>query len=73
VQHIVLAYADRMRVEHYFRTENGWELKVLPTPEHMLNLEAVEFSVDLDTVYFDISFDKAPRPRVRTGGSVPNI
>jgi Uma2 family endonuclease len=73
MQHIVLAYADQMRVEHYFRTENGWELKVLPTPEHMLDLEAVEFSMDLDTVYFDIPFDKAPRPRVRTGGSVPNI
>ena len=25
MQHIVLAYADQMRVEHYFRTENGSE------------------------------------------------
>jgi Uma2 family endonuclease len=72
-QHIVLAYADQMRVEHYFRSENGWELKVLPTPEHVLDLEAVEFSIDLDTVYFDIPCDKAPRPRVRTGGSGPKI
>jgi Uma2 family endonuclease len=73
MQHIVLAYADQMRVEHYFRSENGWELKVLPTPEHVLDLEAVDFSMDLDTVYFDIPFDKAPRPRVRTGGSGPKI
>jgi hypothetical protein len=28
-----------MWVEHYFRVENGWELKVLPTPEHTLDLE----------------------------------
>jgi hypothetical protein len=61
------------RIEHYFRSENGWELKVLPTPEHVLDLEAVDFSMDLDTVYFDIPFDKAPRPRVRTGGSGPKI
>lgn len=63
MQHIVLAYTDQIRVEHYGRTENGWELKVLPTPEHVLDLEAVDFSIDLDTIYFDIPFDKAPWPR----------
>ena len=68
MQHIVLAYADQMRVEHYLRGENGWELKVLPTPESILELDAVDFRMNLDAVYFDIPFDKAPRPRVRTGG-----
>jgi Uma2 family endonuclease len=73
MQHIVLAYADQMRVEHYSRGEKGWELNVLPTPEHVLDLDAVEFSMDLEAVYFDIPFDKAPRPRVRTGGAGPRI
>jgi Uma2 family endonuclease len=73
MQHIVLAYADQMRVEHYFRIETGWELKVLPTPESVLDLDAVDFRMDLETVYFDIPFDEAPRPRVRTGGFGPKV
>jgi Uma2 family endonuclease len=71
VQHVVLAYTDQMRVEHYFRVANGWEMKVLPTPESILELEAVEFSMDLEAVYFDVPFDKAPRPRTRSGGAGP--
>jgi Uma2 family endonuclease len=31
VQHVVLAYSDQMRVEFYYRVENGWEMRVLPT------------------------------------------
>lgn len=73
VQHIVLAYSDQMRVEHYVRTEAGWECKVLPSPESVLELDAVDFSLDLDTVYTDVPFDDAPRPRVRTGGSGPKV
>jgi len=73
VQHIVLAYADQMRVEHYVRVEDGWELKVLPTPESILELDAVEFRMDLEAVYFDVPFDQAPRPRVRTGGFGPKV
>jgi Uma2 family endonuclease len=71
VQHVVLAYSEQLRVEHFFRMETGWECKVLPTPESILELDAVEFSMDLDAIYFDVPFDKAPRPRVRTGGSEP--
>jgi Uma2 family endonuclease len=73
VQHVVLAYADQMRVELYFRIENGWEMKVLPTPESILELDAVEFSMDLEAVYFDVPFDKAPRPRTRSGGAGPKV
>lgn len=63
VQHVVLAYTDQMRVEHYFRVENGGDMKVLPTPEGILELEAVEFSMDLEAIYFDVPFENAPRPR----------
>jgi hypothetical protein len=47
-QHIVLAYADRKRGEHHRRTESGWERKVLSTSESVLELDAVEFRVDLE-------------------------
>jgi hypothetical protein len=45
-----------MRVEHHFRTENGWERKVLTTSESVLLLDAVEFRLDLKSIYFDICF-----------------
>jgi Uma2 family endonuclease len=56
VQHVVLAYSDQMRVEHYVRTGIGWECNVLPHPESVLELEAVEFSMGLDEVYRDVPF-----------------
>jgi Uma2 family endonuclease len=55
-QHIVLAHADQMRVEHYFRTESGWDRKVLSVSESVLELAAVEFRMDLGSVYFDVHF-----------------
>jgi hypothetical protein len=54
VQHIVLAYADRKRVEHHRRTESGWERKVLSTSESVGVLDAVEFRIDLARIYFDV-------------------
>jgi Uma2 family endonuclease len=54
VRHIVLAYQDQMRVEHYRRSEQGFELEVLTTPTNTLTLEAVDFSIDLARVYFDV-------------------
>jgi Uma2 family endonuclease len=68
VQHVVLAYPDQMRIEHYFKVENGWEMKVLPTPESILELDAVEFIMDLEAIYFDVPFEEAPRHRARSGG-----
>jgi Uma2 family endonuclease len=56
VQHIVLAYADRKRVEHHRRTESGWERKVLATSESVLVLDAVEFRIELERIYFDVHF-----------------
>jgi Uma2 family endonuclease len=56
VRHIVLAYSDQMRVEHYSRTEGGWRLDVLTRPEENLALDAVEFAIDLRQIYFDLPF-----------------
>jgi Uma2 family endonuclease len=54
VRHIVLAYQDQMRVEHYHRSEQGFDLEVFTTPANTLTLEAIDFSVDLARVYFDV-------------------
>jgi Uma2 family endonuclease len=54
VRHIVLAYQDQMRVEHYRRSEQGFDLEVLTTSDNTLTLEAVDFSLDLARVYFDV-------------------
>lgn len=56
VQHVVLAYSDQMRVEHFRRTETGWEVAVLTAPEDILALDAVEFEMDLDQVYYALPF-----------------
>jgi Uma2 family endonuclease len=56
VQHIVLAYSDQVRVEHYVRTDGGWECTVLPHLASVLELDAVEFSMGLDGVYRDVPF-----------------
>jgi hypothetical protein len=53
-QQVVLAYSDQMRLGHYFRAEDGWQLTVLTGPQQSLELEAVEFSMDLEQVYFDL-------------------
>jgi Uma2 family endonuclease len=55
-RHIVLAYSDQMRVEHYVRAAEGWELNVLTAPEETLLLDAVEFRLELRQVYFDLPF-----------------
>ncbi len=55
IQHIVLAYSDQMRLEHYARSAEGWRLTVLTSPEHRLELDAVDFEIGLDQVYFDLS------------------
>jgi Uma2 family endonuclease len=54
VRHIVLAYQDQMRVEHYRRSEQGFDLEVLTTLAHNLSLEAVDFKIELARVYFDL-------------------
>ena len=43
-----------MRVEHYRRGLEGFELEVLKTPADVLSLEAVEFRIALERVYFGV-------------------
>jgi hypothetical protein len=50
--HIVLAYSDQMRVEHYSRAPDGWQLGVLISPAETLSLDAVDFSIDLGRILF---------------------
>jgi Uma2 family endonuclease len=54
LSHIAFAYQDQCRVEHYRRIETGWEIDVLKTPADLLRFDAVGFSIDLATVYFDL-------------------
>jgi Uma2 family endonuclease len=55
VRHIALVYQDQMRVEHYRRGEQGFELDVLKRPEEALHFEAVEFRIDLARIYFGVT------------------
>jgi Uma2 family endonuclease len=55
VRHAALAYQDQVRVEHYRRGEQGFELDVLKRPDDALHFEAVEFRIDLARVYFDVT------------------
>ena len=54
VRHIALVYQDQMRVEHYRRTDTGFELIVLKAPVDRLHFEAVEFGLTLERVYFGV-------------------
>ena len=73
VRHIVLAYADSPRIEHYFRNEDGWEREVLLAPEHVLKFAAVGFEIDLEQLYLDVPFGNAPRVWIDARGSKPTI
>ena len=53
-RHIVLVYQDQMRVEHYLRASQGFELDVLKSRDDVLRLEAVDFAITLDRIYFDV-------------------
>ena len=55
IRHIALVYQDQMRVEHYRRGETGFELDVLKAGADVLHFEAVDFKLELATVYFDVA------------------
>ena len=54
LRHIALVYQDQMRVEHYHRSDLGWELAVLTSPEEIPRFDAVDFELALERVYFDV-------------------
>ena len=55
LQHIVLAYSDQMRIEHYRRGPEVWEFTALIRPEDILSLDAVGFQISLEDIYFDLA------------------
>lgn len=55
MRHIAFIYQDQMRVEHYRRVEQGFELEVLKRPDDAVHFEAVDFQIDLARIYFDVT------------------
>ena len=53
--HIVLVYADQMRIEHYTRAGDVWRFEALTKPSDVLALDAVGFAIALEAVYFDLA------------------
>jgi hypothetical protein len=65
LRHIVLNYQDQMRVEHYRKTDMGWEPESLTQPEELLRFEAVTFEVALEHVYFGVELNNIRRLSAR--------
>ena len=55
IRHIAFIYQDQTRVEHYRRGEQGFELEVLTRPADVVHFEAVEFRIELASIYFDVT------------------
>ncbi len=70
LQHIVLVYQGQMRVEHYRRGAEGWVVDILTIPSDRLVLDAVDFTIDLDAIYVDVSVMR-PVEAPDTGDSEP--
>ena len=68
LRHIALIYQDQMRVEYYYRTEEGWYLESLTRAGQSLGFDDLDFTISLETVYFDVS---VLRP-VETARTVPD-
>lgn len=70
LQHIVLVYQGQMRVEHHRRGPEGWFLDVLSQPAGRLVFDALDFTIDLDRIYFDVPVMR-PVESPDTGDSEP--
>jgi Uma2 family endonuclease len=55
LQHIVIAYQDEMRIEHYVRRGDEWAKMALTKPGDVLDLSAVAFTTTVTEAYFDVS------------------
>ena len=55
MRHIVIAYQDQVRVEHYRRVPGGWEMDALTKGGDKLVLEAVAFQMLVEQIYFDVA------------------
>jgi Uma2 family endonuclease len=54
LRHIALVYQDQMRVEHYRKTDLGWEFETLTHADDSLLFDALAFAITLDRVYFGV-------------------
>ena len=54
LRHIAIVYQDQMRIEHYRRVEDRWEIDVLTHGTDTLAFEAVEFTLPVSQAYFDV-------------------
>jgi Uma2 family endonuclease len=54
LRHIALVYQDQMRVEHYRKTDLGWEFETLTHAGDSLLFDALAFTITLDRVYFGV-------------------
>ena len=43
-----------MRIEHYRKTDTGWELEVLTRGGQNLSFEAVGFELPFERIYFGV-------------------
>ena len=48
-------------------------MQVLPTPESVLDLDPVQFQMNLEAVYFDVSFDRSLSASTRLETSRPKV
>ena len=63
LRHIALVYQDQPRIEHYRRTDIGWELETLTGLNDRLQFDALAFEIVLETVYFGVAMARAHSPR----------
>ncbi len=49
--HIVLVYQDQLRIEHYHRVDNVWEMELLTQPQDAIVFETFGCSVTLEDAY----------------------
>lgn len=55
LRHIAVVYQDQARVEHYRRTEAGWDLETLTGLDDWLRFDAIAFEIALARVYFGVA------------------
>ena len=54
LRHIAFVYQDQLRVEHYRRVGDRWEIDVLTHASDTLHFESVEFQMPVVQAYFDV-------------------
>ncbi len=56
LQHIVPAYSDQRRVEHYLREDGEWRFEPRVAAKDAPWLKILAFQIGFEDVYFDLAF-----------------